>query len=114
MKHKLRVNTRVALAVIACSVFSSVAGAANCKPVSGTVSALVPLVPCSTDFLGCFQGQLDGDLTGSFSSGLTALQPLPPNGIGFTATTTVQLANGTITTLDRGAGFDCAPGTLAC
>jgi hypothetical protein len=98
-------------ALIAACVFSGVAAAENCKPVSGVVSQLVP-VTCPSPF-GCFQGKITGDLSGSFSSQLTGIKFVAPD-VEFSATTTVQLPHGTISTVDVGVGVNCVPWTLQC
>ena len=113
MEYKPRTIKLLQLgALIAASAFSGVSAAGACKPVSGVVSPLVPVTPCSSPF-GCFQGQITGDLSGTFSSQLTGIR-VDNADVEFSAKTTVQLPHGTISTVDIGTGVNCVAGTLQC
>jgi hypothetical protein len=113
MEHKpCAIKPLQIAALIAACAFSGVSAAGTCKPVSGVVSPLVPVTPCSSPF-GCFQGQITGDLNGTFSSQLTGIR-VDNSDIEFSAITTVQLPQGTISTVDVGTGSNCVPGTLQC
>jgi hypothetical protein len=96
------------------------AGAADlpgCKPISGTVSPLVPLQACAAGYMGCFQGQFSGDFSGTFTSGLTKLQFVSATSIILEARTTIAIANHSIETFDTGGGIGCAPqpnGIVVC
>jgi hypothetical protein len=98
-------------------VSSGAAEPPGCKQISGAVSPLVPLATCAAGYLGCFQGQFSGDLSGSFTSGLTKLQFVSASSITLEARTTIVSGNHTITTFDTGGGIGCAvqpSGAVAC
>lgn len=114
MEHKPRAikPLQIAALIAACAFSGVVSAAGTCKIVSGVVSPLAPVTPCSSP-LGCFQGQITGDLNGTFSSQLTGIEQVGSD-INFSAITTVQLPQGTISTVDVGTGSNCVPGTLQC
>ena len=89
--------------------FSTAALAESCRNVSGNVSPLTP-VACS-GYIGCFQGTIDGDLRGSFTSGLTDLK-LESGVMTFQAQSTVEIQapNGTFRTVDLGVAECIAEG----
>jgi hypothetical protein len=115
MNQELRTKMGIhAAAFVAAFVFSGVAVGQNCQTVTGTVSRLEPFTPCPAGFLGCFQGKISGDLSGTFTSGLTDLMPVDAHTIRLGARTTITTTRGIINTADTGFGFGCVTGTAVC
>jgi hypothetical protein len=96
-------------------VFSGTAVAENCNSLSGSMDHLIalPILACPAEInpIACFLGNFRGDLAGQSVSGLTSLQPVPGHSgtIIFTARSTIQLPDGTISTADVGIGTGCTP-----
>jgi hypothetical protein len=96
---------------------SGIAVADSCKAINGTISALQPAT-CSASQLAlvpppiaCFQGTFKGDLTGTYKSGLTNVQPVvdQPGTITFGVRSDLIVAkpSATISTVDAGVGTGC-------
>lgn len=98
-----------AAAMTAALLLSGAALAQGCKNVSGTISPLRP-VTCPGHIGACYEGVLNGDLSGTFQSMLTRADPDFAQGtLSFLARTTIEIGqpNGALHTMDAGTATGC-------
>jgi hypothetical protein len=113
-KFASAVASSVALSVSL--VFSGPAAADQCTPVSGNFALTPPPPPPCTTGILCLQGAFSGSLSGTSSSSLMGFQPVPnrTDAFIFTATSTLTVPGGTVTTTDIGVGTNCLTGPISC